>query len=281
VLHDGLTGVLNDSVEQPWLYTQGAARFSYTWTLSWGYPQCSTVSFPLPWDPVYAAAWKTFVAAFARHFAANPAVVMVKFAGVNGPTSELMLPYSTLGHTPPDGLSCGNLPVAPASAWKAAGYLPGKIVTAWGQYVAAFAAGFPKQQLVVQTGAWGFPPIDANGSVIAGSNGDMVLPRTLLSAAAQTLGDRFALENDSLHSDSNWVPPAGLFPGVPLGYNTAAPVTGDATCRTNDFVAPCNPVTVMSKAIARANAAGAEFLELFPPDVQNPALDTVIAGFGG
>lgn len=264
-----------------WVYAQGAAKFTYQWTLPWGFTPCSMVSYPLPWDPIYGAAWKGFVAAFARHYAGNPAVVMVKVTGINGPTSELLLPYSTLGHAPPFGTVCGNTPVAPVSAWKTAGYLPGKVTAAWNGFVGAFAAGFPTQQLVVQTGGWGFPPIDANGNVIAGSEGDYALPKALLLAASQTIGARYGVENDGLQSGYNWTPPATLPADTLLGYETGAPVTGDPTCRANGFVAPCDPVTVMQQAIARANAASAAFLELFPPDVTNPALAETIAGFGG
>lgn len=274
-------GVMPGAFSPSWVYALGAARFSYTWTLDWGYTKCSTVSYPLPWDPTYSSAWQTFVAAFGKHYAANPAVVMVKVDGVNGPTPELLLPYSVLGHTPPNGLQCGNTPVAPVSAWKAAGYRPSKVTTAWTAFVAAFASSFPTQQLVVETGPWGFPPIDANGNIIAGSTGDYVLPKTLLSVGLQAIGARYAVQSDGLQSNWNWVPPTSLPADVPLGYLTGAPVTGDPTCRANGYVTPCSPPTVMREIVARANAAKAEFLELFPPDLLNSALTEIIAGFDG
>jgi len=264
-----------------WVYAQGAAKFNFTWTLDWGFPKCSTVGTPVPWDPVYGAAWKGFIAAFGAHYASNPAVVMVKMVGVDAQTAELLLPYSALGHTPPDGLACGNTPVAPASAWKAAGYRPSKVSAAWNGFSSAFAGAFPNQQLVVPTGPWGFPPVDNNGNVVAGSGGDQVLPITLLQAASAAAAGRFAVENDGLGANWSWALPAALSQHTPLGYQTVSAATGDPTCRMNHFVTPCNPVTMLQSAIDRANTAGAEFLELYPQDVLNPALAQVVASFGG
>jgi hypothetical protein len=274
---DVLPGVFSPS----WIYGLGAAKFSYQWTLPWGFTQCSTVSYPLPWDPTYGAAWNAFVTAFGQHYAGNPAVIVVKLTGVDGPTSELLLPYSTLGHSPPNGLECGNTPVAPASAWKAVGYRPSKVAAAWSGFVATFVASFATQQLMVQTGPWGFPPIDQNGNVIAGSNGDFILPRTLLLAASQAAGRRFAVQSDGLKANWNWARPATLPAATVLAYQLAGPASEDADCRLTGFVAPCPALPVIRAALARASTAGAEFVEIYPPDLLDPALDAAIAGFGG
>ena len=262
-----------------WVYALGASRLNVKWTLPWGFVPCSTVSFPLPWDPVYGAAWSQFVAAFGQHYAGNPAVTLVKVTGVNAATAELVLPYSVAGQVPARDVQCGNAPVALLGAWKAAGYRPSKVAAAWNQFATAFAESFPTQQLVAQIGSGGLPPIDESGNVTPGSAGDIALPRALTLAGLHVAGDRFALENDGLSAGWNWARPPWVPAAAPLAYQAASAVTDDATCRMNRFVAPCDPATVMRAAIARANIAGAEFVEVYTRDLLNPALAPAVAAF--
>jgi hypothetical protein len=263
-----------------WVYAAGAARFTYKWTMSWGFTACSMVSFPLPWDPTYQAAWNQFVTALGKHYAGNAAVKVVKVSGINAQTAEMLLPYSVTGQAAPQyAVTCGNTPVAPLSSWKTAGYRPSKVAAAMQSFAATFAAAFPNQQLVLQTGPWGFPPIDNSGNVVANSTGDTTLSRTLLVNAFGSIGGHFALENDGLSDTWVWPRPAYLPASVPVAYQTASAVTNDASCRMNGFQSPCDPATVMKGTIAHANALPGEFLELYRADVLNPMLGGIIAEF--
>lgn len=140
-----------------WVYTAGAAKFSFRWYLSWGQTLCSMATIPLPWDPVYLNAWAGFVHALANHYANNPAVVGIKLTGINATSAEILLPYTSTGHVI-GGSVCGAAQIAPVSAWKAAGYLPSKMTAAWNTVVQMFVASFPTQQLIMETGPWAFPP---------------------------------------------------------------------------------------------------------------------------
>ncbi len=54
---------------------------------------------PMPWNPVYKAAWRTFLAALAAQYGSNPALVSIAVAGPTASTAEMILPHS--GNTPP------------------------------------------------------------------------------------------------------------------------------------------------------------------------------------
>ncbi len=53
---------------------------------------------PLPWNPVYKGAWKTFLTALAARYGSNPALVSIAVAGPTGSTAEMILPNN--GNTP-------------------------------------------------------------------------------------------------------------------------------------------------------------------------------------
>lgn len=262
-----------------WLYSAGAAKFGFRWYLSWGFPLCSSASIPLPWDPVYLNAWTSFIRALAAHYAGNPAVTVIKLTGINAQSAETLLPYTSAGHIV-GGSLCGAAPIAPVSAWQAVGYRASKIASAWNTIVAAFAAAFPNQQLMMETGPWGFPPIDANGNLIVGSAGDLALGPMLMTAGAQVIGARFALENNGLSTGWVFPMPAAVPAGTPMAFQTAWRITGDATCQVNNFITPCDPATVTTIALANANAASAEMVEMYVVDILNPVLAGPIATFG-
>jgi hypothetical protein len=171
--------------------------------------------------------------------------------------------------------------VAPLSAWQAVGYRPSKLTSAWNTIVAAYAAAFPSQQLIEQTGSWGFPPIDNNGAIVAGSSGDTAEAQTLYQSGVQIAGSSYALLNTGLSVHWVFPKPAVVPASTPLAFSPGTYITGDSSCTANNHITPCDPVTVMTEILANATAADAEFVELFVVDLQNPALAGPIAGYGG
>ena len=53
---------------------------------------------PLPWNPVYKAAWKTFLTALAGRYTSNPTFVSIAVAGPTASSAEMILPNP--GNTP-------------------------------------------------------------------------------------------------------------------------------------------------------------------------------------
>ena len=238
-----------------WLYAQGARSLAITWPYSYNFPTCSTVRFPLPWSAVYLQHWTAFIAAFGTHYATDSRVVGIKIAGINAQTPEQLLPVATSTGCP--------APLSVPAAWAAAGYRPAKLVAAWAAILKATTAAFPRTALVLQTGNWAFPGIDDAGRP---TSPDFTLAKRLAAQFVAAAGPRAVMENDGLSSFYRWPNP---YP-VPAGGQAAAPITGDASCRMNKFVAPCDPATVLKATLDRA--AGLTFVELYPGDLLNPAL---------
>ncbi len=61
---------------------------------------------PLPWDPFYKAAWRTFLTALAARFGSNPAFVSIAVGGPTAASEEMILPNNnnTPAQTAFDGL---------------------------------------------------------------------------------------------------------------------------------------------------------------------------------
>jgi hypothetical protein len=266
-------------VQSPnWVYAIGAKKLSFRWYLPYNvFPACSLVSFPLPWDPIYLSAWTIFIKAFAAHYANNPAVSLIHMEGINSSTSETWLLYSA-GSQQLGGDVCGAAPILPVNAWQAAGYTPGKVTNAWTSIVDVFAAAFPNQELIQEVGGWGFPPIDNSGAIINGSSGDLTEGPALMRAAAQIAGARYALQNDALSVHWVFPMPTTVPANTPLAFDVM-PITGDANCTVNNYIKPCDPLTVLNGVLANARAANAQFVEFAPADVENPALAGAIAAY--
>src|ERR1017187_5100402 len=54
--------------------------------------------FPLPWNPFYKSAWKTFLTALAAQYGSNPAFVSIAVGGPTAASEEMIYPITT---TPP------------------------------------------------------------------------------------------------------------------------------------------------------------------------------------
>jgi hypothetical protein len=64
---------------------------------------------PMPWNPVYKAAWKEFLTALARQYGSNPALVSIAIAGPTASTAEMILPHSGNTPTQPGGISVNDM----------------------------------------------------------------------------------------------------------------------------------------------------------------------------
>lgn len=261
-----------------WVYAAGAKRFTFLWDKPWGFPACSTQGFPLPWDEVYQAKWTAFIRAVGKRYSGNPALVLVKIQGINGQTSELLLP-----HTMPGGQQRGRLvKECPGQnddnqTWLAVGYRPSKVLAAWRNDAATYAQAFPNQHLVIEVGPWGMPPIDDQGALLEGRAADTRLPIEIISAGRQMLDGRFVVQNDGLNAVWAWPMLSQVAGGVPIAYQTAWFVTNDRQCRMNHFQQPCDAQQMMQATVNMGIESGAKYIEIYGPDVMNPQLQGILA----
>ena len=91
------------------LFTTGSAPANCGWATFAGFPEqqrADTNTIPLPWNPAYQAAWKTFLTSLNARYGSNPALVAVSIAGPIAASDEMILPTNTNTSAPqPSGLS--------------------------------------------------------------------------------------------------------------------------------------------------------------------------------
>lgn len=73
---------------------------------------------PLPWDPTYQAAWKTFLQALAARYDDKTAFVSIAVAGPTAASAEMILPNGTTENQL-QFVSDGGTAIAPNTMWKA------------------------------------------------------------------------------------------------------------------------------------------------------------------
>lgn len=100
-----------------------------------------------------------------------------------------------------------------------------------------------------------------------------------MAAGAQIAGTRFALGNAGLSVGWVFPRPTVVPPTTPMAFQTVWKVTGDTSCEVNNYITPCDPATVTTEALANADAAGAELVEMYVVDLTNPVLNGPIATF--
>jgi hypothetical protein len=259
-----------------WVYAEGAAAFQFAWDKPWGPPPCTMVSFPVPWDPVYMEKWSGFVRALGSRYSDDPALVLLKIQGVNAQTPEFLLPYDHTGAKGgPPLVNCQ--PSNETAEWQSLGYRPSKVEMAWETFASAFRSVFPTQELALETGPWGMPPINDSGSLMASRAADTNLPTAIISIGKQMLDGEFVAQNDGLQAHWCWSRLGQFASPAPIAFQMAWNVTDDPTCRMNHFERPCDAQKMLQSSIDRGLAAGASYLEIYEADLLNPALGQIIA----
>lgn len=263
-----------------WVYDHWEPAMPVTWELPWapigalGVQPCASLPFPQPWGSDYISKWSRLIGAMGQHYRHNRQIVAVKASGISVTTLEVLLPYQ---QSPENDGECGGEPPVSLGEWQAAGYLPQAIEQAMQHFAHRYEVAFDwRQQIIWQAGGWPFPPIDDTGAI--DGTADTTLMSILLVDAQQEETDRFLIDSGTYKSTSHWTPP-GVLGSVQIGAQEEAPITGDPTCRANNFVTPCDPATVMQGIVSQAQQAGAAFLEVYPSDLLNPALLPALQSF--
>jgi len=251
----------------PWVINQGVRLYSFSWRLR-GQGPCRNIQIPVPWDPILMNKWETFVRAFGARYYSNPAIVSIKIQGVQANTPELILPHSG---------PWGGCPYSDRNAnWQQVGYTRTRVLQTWQAYAETYAQAFPNKGLVQEVIPDGLPPIDDQGRLTSGRFDEVAVPQ-LIALGMREFGARFVIQNDGISARWNWDLLAQYGNRATVGYQMLWFVTGDPQCRMNGGSSPCDAVAVQRAALERAIGAGASYVELYPPDLENPAMQGVIA----
>jgi len=70
---------------------------------------------PLPWNPIYKSAWRTFLTALAARYGSNPAFVSIAVAGPTAASAEMIVPNNNNSNNPQTQF---DLPIAPNDMWR-------------------------------------------------------------------------------------------------------------------------------------------------------------------
>ena len=213
---------------------------------------------PLPWNQPYLDSWFTFLATVAGRYEHNPAFRVIEVGGPTSVSTEMSLPDQTSGDTalPP---STGGSDIA---EWMKLGYTPATYVAAWKTTFAAYHRLFPDQYLALSL----FPglPIGNTGGMDP-SSADST-PLDIIAAGLQ-YSQSLVLQENGLEGLAAPRPdPEYNFVKARCGsVVTGLQNAGMATAALRDK-------GTLSLDVGRAVAAGVDFLEVYQPDLVNPAV---------
>jgi PKD repeat protein len=253
-----------------WVYAAGAKSFSYIDDTS-----PNTQSIPVPWDSVFLAQWKSLIQQLGNRYAGNSALTQVKITGIATDTAETQLPNSTGATVTQSGKTwtTTNDPVN----WQAIGYTRLRVENAWQTIADAWAQAFPKQQISTILVPNNFPPIDNNGNIYSNAqHADNQILNDFINLGMARYGSQFAVQNNGLNDAWIFTQASSQADQVPTGYQTLWWVTGDSTYKMNNGT-PIAITTELQTALNTAIADHARFLEIYPEDITNSTLQSVLA----
>lgn len=116
--------------------------------------------FPLPWNPVYKAAWQTFLTALAARYNPNPLFASIAVAGPTAASVEMIVPNDANSNNPQTQFTT---PIAPTTMWiqLLAFHYPGQaayqksnqaFIDAWDNAIDMYGQVFSGITLVATTG---------------------------------------------------------------------------------------------------------------------------------
>jgi Beta-galactosidase len=225
---------------------------------------------PLPWDHTYLAAWSAFLQAVSDRYASNPAFLMIAAAGPTSVSEEMSLP----GAEGSSDLCSASQIAQDLATWTSAavGYTPAKYEDAWQTVFQEYAELFPSQ--FVSLALYGGLPIGSNGTRDASQQ--TATRQSIIAEGEAQLAEKFAIEGNGLRPLS-----AGNDQYALVSSNSGKIVTGfeldtSATRDPGRQGDATDPVHALALTLQTGLAAHADFLEVYQPDVVNPAMQAVL-----
>lgn len=226
-----------------WLYSQGAAKYSFLSTDPELAQRCVEQAVPIPWDRIFQEAFLRLLGALGQRYNGNPYLSAVVVTGINFEGDETAAPLPVPPPSDNGDIVCQK--TSAAIGWAELGYSRSRIERTWVALLKGFAAAFSSHPLLVSTSADALPRV-----------GDLAQDaphRVLLQRAEQELGSRLLLAHSRAPGPSN--EPWDVARAVPAGVGLALPVRPAA--------APADP----GGALERALALDARFVILRPAEL--------------
>jgi hypothetical protein len=210
---------------------------------------------PLPWDETYLTRWFAFLRQVSQRYGDRPSFRMVAAAGPTSVSAEMSLPNSA----------------AEIRQWQSLAYTPAKYVAAWRQTFQEYSSLFPRQY--VSLALYPGLPIDDQGK---SDNSERIKTRQAVIDEGLRFRDQFALQTSGLdgvrQEDLAYDLVTSLHGQVVTGFQMSTA----ATARPAPMGDANDPVHALDLAVQHGLAANADFLEIYEPDIQNPALQPLL-----
>jgi hypothetical protein len=238
----------------------------------------------VPWDATYLASWYTFLAAVNTRYGTNPEFRMVSAGGPTSVSDETSLPNAS-GKTKKDKALPPADRGSDLTAWEALGYTPERYEVAWQAVFGIYAHLFTRQYVSLAL----YPGLQiANGAGDDAKTEDIRTPTSILTdGIAETKPGRFAAQENGLTASGQGGKVFTLVESHHGTIVTGFQLTTSATTNPAVEAGPgypaaerTDPLDVLTSALNRGLQAQADFLEVYEPDVVNPALQCELQKVG-
>jgi hypothetical protein len=144
--------------------------------------------------------------------------------------------------------------------WINAGYTRTRVENAWLAMASDFDRAFPNREFAAMMVPGGFPPIDGGGDLIPNASCDYQVTDDILNDGITSYGRGvFAAQNNGLSNTWIWLYLVSDASVVDTGYQMTAPLGSK-----------------LGQAIHLALQDSADYLEIYPADLSDPSLQSVV-----
>ena len=274
-------GVMAGCWSPDWLYDTNHRvhknKFNYNRNPQ-GTPECTELTLPSAWDPVFVSEYNNMMGTMARHLhelsiagsppdAAFDALRIVKIGGINNTTEELRLYSNSYPHG--DDGPCNQSDAPPI--WLAAGFAPKKIVDAWVNIAQNIASAFPSKIMsidIIYRSA--FPLLDDSGNLYRlPPQMDNPLTGQIIAAGISHFRGRFAVQWNALNnrlSDRTVIEAGKNGAIMAWQMNEFLGPRGGSGRTDGDRRVACKSDKEFQEMMDNGISAGGQFIEIWAPN---------------
>ena len=238
-----------------------------TFNVKYGPGRGDDLPLPLPWDQTYLDRWFAFLKDVSARYQNRPSFSKIAADGPTSVTAEMSLP---------------NEP-ADLCTWLSVGYTSDQLIGAWQQVFANYAQIFPRQYFSLAL----YPPPPIVGATTCDSdnpsgtdhNESQRVRGLVVSLGADNYPKQFVLQTNGLTAAKEDPANSGGYDlvksysgKVVIGFQ----LTTSAMSHPTDMGDP-DGATALQKSLQKGMDAHVQFLEVYEPDVLNPAAQNVLA----
>jgi hypothetical protein len=242
----------------PWVFNLGVQTFSFTNKNKYQGNYNEVVTIPVFWDPVFLKKKKKFIRAMSDHYQGNKDIISVVMECANSLTDDWNVPSQ------PDDVK----------TWKTIGYTSEKLINVCKQIIDTVSTEFPNQTVLLSVAPNG-GDLDPDPNYVA---------RNVVAYGREAYPGRFIVQKNSLSANipnptllTTLGPWQIIYNNQPMtGGQMLWNVTNDASCRMNGNVKPCDPATILRKAVTLGTYYGMRYQEIYQVDILNNDLASVI-----